>query len=116
VIIGAFVVYSLTRGDLPEEPVRIDELNTKVYIARRSGCIAGAVVDITPQRALVCYDRPDGMDETTAWINAMTMLSVITPDVEKAVVEVYKDFAAQTRVTANMADLLELADGLIDAE
>lgn len=115
VIVGLFT-YSLIRAGSPEDLVRVNELNTKVYIALNSGGIPDAVVDITSERAFVRFNLPDGMDEEVSWTYTLTMLSIITPEVEQAVVEVYKDFVPQTRVTSKMADLLALADGLIDSE
>ncbi len=116
VILGGLVAYALTRGGSPEEPVQVNELNTNVYVALNSGGIPDALVDITPERAFVRYNLPDGMNEEVSWTYTLTMLSIIAPEVDQAVVEIYEDLVPKTRVTTKMADLLALADGLIDSE
>ncbi len=127
IIIGILVLLVLALGGLwaysslavrpaPEEPAVAAAANTSVFQAMAAGGIDNAVVDITPERALVRYNLPQGMDEAASWAYALTVLSSVAPYSQQAVVQIYQDFAPKTEVNVGMADVVAMMEGRLTAE
>jgi len=112
-LIAFFILSLLTQ---PEPEITPNPLNTELYSALASAGIEDAVVDITPERALIRYNLPENMSKESANYYIMGAAATITPNSSKIVIQVYEDFEPLEEVVANTEDVLAFIDGAITYE
>lgn len=115
-VVGGLWVYSLVvvRPE-PEQPAVGSGDNTRVFQALAAGGIDDAVVDIGPERALVRYNLPQGMEEAASWAYALTVLASVAAESQQAVVQVAQDFEPRAEISVPMADVLAMLAGRLSA-
>lgn len=115
-VVGGLWVYSLVfvRPE-PEQPAAGSGDNTRVFQALAAGGIDDALVGITPERALVRYNLPQGMEEAASWAYALAVLSSVAPQSVQAVVQVAHDFEPRTEISVPMVDVLAMLAGRMSA-
>ncbi len=127
IVIGLVVLIALVVGGLwaysqlavrpaPEQPVAASTENTPVYQALAAGGIDEAMVDVTPERALVRYNLPSGMAEEVSWAYALAVLSAMAPGSGQAVIQVYQDFTPRTELTVALSDVSARLAGRLSPE
>lgn len=111
----AIALYILSLPSQPEPEIIPNPLNTELYIALASVGIEDAVVDITPERALVRYNLPENMSKESVNYYIMGAAAAITNS-SKIVIQVYENFTPLEEVVVNTDDVLAFMNETITYE
>jgi len=111
----AIALYILSLPSQPEPEIIPNPLNTELYIALTSVGIEDAVVDITPERALVRYNLPENMSKESVNYYIMGAAAAITNS-SKIVIQVYENFTPLEEVVVNTDDVLAFMNETITYE
>jgi len=99
-----------------EEPIRPNEANDKVYAGLVKLGIRDAVVDITPERALVRYNLPENMSKVEMRYHILWLIAGISPNSSKIVIQVYENFTPLEEVIVSTEDVLAFMNETITYE
>lgn len=113
---GYGLLRSAPSGPLEADTVEATETNTRVYQAFAAAGFTDVMADVTPERALVRYNVPEGVVPQASWFYAFTVLTVQAPHSEEVVLEVHRDFQPFQRVSVPMDVLLQVVGGEMDAQ
>jgi len=111
-VVLAFVIIILSLPTQPEPEITPNPLNTGLYLALASVGIEDAVVDITPERALIRYNLPANMSKESANYYIMGAAATIANS-SKIVIQVYENFMPVEEVVVSTEDVLAFINGTI---
>ena len=111
----AIALCILSLPSQPEPEIIPNPLNTELYLALASVGIEDAVVDITPERALVRYNLPENMSKESVNYYIMGAAAAITNS-SKIVIQVYENFTPLEEVIVSTEDVLAFMNETITYE
>ena len=114
-IILLIALFILSFSTQPESEITPNPLNTELYLALASVGIEDAVVDITPERALVRYNLPENMSKESVNYYIMGAAAAITNS-SKIVIQVYESFTPLEEVIVSIEDVLAFMNETITYE
>lgn len=112
IIIGGYMFLPAPTGE-----IILNEKNSEIYSLLVAGGINESMVDATPERVLIQYDLPEGMEKEASWYFVMGAAAAALPESEKVVAQAFVADKATEKVSVKMKDVLDLLAGKInDAE
>jgi len=101
----------------PSEPeLTPNPLNAELYFFLSNGGLENALVDITPERALIRYNLPENVSTETTNFFVMKASARIAPNSSKIIIQVYENFTPLEEVIVSTEDVLAFMNGTITYE
>lgn len=107
ILVAAILLVGLAYLALVPPPTATPE-NEELYSALQSAGIEDALVDVTDDRVLVRYERPEGYDVRATNYLVMGAAVEAAPYTERVVVESYDGSTRLERISANTGDVLAI--------